>query len=126
MNAEQACGLIRGALHQLADAERKQAFALDLDSHGHRGSAMVQARLAILLDRSNRLRNALRVVHLSPVALDDEVKQCSAMGLHALVQAERLTTIVEEVLYGPNLGNPLPGATLRSDAAPTAAAPLEH
>lgn len=126
MNTEQACAMIRSALHQLAEAERKQAFSLDLYSHGHGGSAMVQARLAILLDHSNRLRNALRVVHMSPVARDDEVKRCSAMGLHALAQAERLTTTVEEVLYGPNLGNPLPGATLRSDAAPTAPARPEH
>jgi hypothetical protein len=123
MNSDQACAMIRRALHRLAKSERDQALALDLDPHGRGDTAMVQAQLAILLERSDELRNALRVVHQSAAAADDSVKRCSAMGLHALAEAEGLTTTVEEVLYGPNLRNPLPGVNLRSDAAPTAAAP---
>jgi hypothetical protein len=123
VNGEQACAMIRRALHDLADAERKQALALDLDPDGRGDTAMVQAQLAILLERSDALRAALRIVHQSELARDENVERCSAMGFRALVEAERLTTTVEEVLYGPNLGNPLSGTNVRSDAAPTAAVP---
>jgi hypothetical protein len=120
---EQACAMIRRALHNLATAERAQAFALDLDPDGRGDSAMVQAQLAILLERSDELRDALRVVRRSAVTHDERVVNCLAMGLSALAEAERLSTTVEEVLYGPDLGNPMPGANIRSDAAPTAVAP---
>jgi hypothetical protein len=123
LSSDQACAMIRRALHGLARAERKQALALDLDPDGHGDTAMVQAQLAILLERSDELRDALRIVRQSGFAGDENVERCSAMGLHALVEAERLTTTVEEVLYGPNLGNPLPGTNLRSAAAPTAVVP---
>jgi hypothetical protein len=126
ISSDQACAMIRRALHNLAKAERAQAFALDLDPDGHGDTAMVQAQLAILLERSDQLRDALRIVHQSGVAGDEGVVQCSAMGFRALVEAERLTTTVEEVLYGPNLANPLSGTNLRSDAAPTAAVPPAH
>jgi hypothetical protein len=123
ITSDQACAMIRRALHYLARAEHEQAFALNLDPDGRGDTAMVQAQLAILLERSDELRDALRIVHHSGVAGDENVERCSAMGLRALMEAERLTTSVEEVLYGPNLGNPLPGTNLRSDAAPTAAVP---
>ncbi len=123
LSSDQACAMIRRSLHELAKAERQQAFALDLDPDGRGDTAMVQAQLAILLERSDQLRDALRIVHQSGVAGDENVERCSAMGLRALVEAQRLTTTVEEVLYGPNLGNPLAGTNLRSDAAPTAAVP---
>jgi hypothetical protein len=126
ITSDQACAMIRRALHDLAQAEHEQALALDLDPDGRGDTAMVQAQLAILLERSEKLRDALHIVHHSGVAGDENVKRCSAMGLRALAEAERLTTTVEEVLYGPNLGNLLPGTNVRSDAAPSAALPPKH
>jgi hypothetical protein len=119
LTPETACAAIHRALTQLAKAERDQAFALDLDAGGG-ATTMVEARLATVLDRTNTLRAALRVVRQSTVARDPRSEQCMRMGFHALVQAEKLTTNVEEVLYGPNLSRAGPHAPLRSDAAPPA------
>jgi hypothetical protein len=126
ISSDQACATIRRALRDLADAEHQQAFALDLDPDGRGDTAMVQAQLAILLERSDQLRSALRIVRQSGVAGDENVERCTAMGFRALVEAERLTTTVEEVLYGPNLDNPPSATNLRSDAAPTAVVPPKH
>jgi hypothetical protein len=123
ISGEQACAMIRAALRDLAKAEREQAFALDLDPGGRGHSPMVEAQLAILLERSSRLREVLRTVRQSAAAADPRVEQCSQMGFRALVESERLTTSVEEVLYGPGLGGPAHNAAVTSDAAPTASVP---
>jgi hypothetical protein len=115
MTSESACTAIRAALHDLAEAERNQAFALDLESGGHgRATAMVEAALSGVLDRTDTLRAALRSVRQSAVARDPGVEQCMEMGFRSLVEAESLTTSVEQVLYGPNLSRQAP--PLRSDA----------
>ena len=123
ISSEQACAMIRAALRDLAKAEREQAFALDLDPGGRGNSPMVETQLALLLERSSRLREVLRTVRQSAAPADPRVEQCSKMGFRALVEAERLTTSVEEVLYGPSLGGPAPSTAVRSDAAPTASVP---
>ncbi|HUY28648.1 MAG TPA: hypothetical protein VMV27_14655 [Candidatus Binataceae bacterium] len=118
LGAEQACESIRSALGRLAGAEHAQAFALDL-SVGEGGSApMVATQLARLLERSNDLRDILRNVRQDAPAGDPRVQDCMNMGVHALGEAEHLTTTVEEVLYGDDE----PNAQIRSDASPTAPA----
>ncbi|HVA79689.1 MAG TPA: hypothetical protein VNF29_02060 [Candidatus Binataceae bacterium] len=116
--AEQACQSIRSALGRLARAEHAQAFALDL-SAGEGGSApMVAPQLALLLERSDDLRDILRNVRQDAPVRDPRVQDCMNMGMQALGEAEHLTTTVEEVLYGDDA----PNARIRSDASPTAPA----
>ncbi len=79
---------------------------------------MVAARLSKLLQCSSDLRDTLRNVHARTALGDPRVEECMKMGFHALAEAERLTTTVEEVLYGNE-----PGAQVKSDAMQMAPAP---
>jgi hypothetical protein len=97
---EEACRDIKSALHSLADAEHAESLALDLASNGGNSAAIVEARLSVLIDRTNDLRAALRRVRQSPVARDPMVEQCTRSGFRALVVSERLSTDVETVLFG--------------------------
>lgn len=76
---------------------------------------MVATQLAKLLQCSEDLRDTLRTVRERTRAGDPRVEECMKMGFSALAEAERLTTTVEEVLYGND-----PDAPLRSDAMRTA------
>lgn len=107
--------MIRAALRRLAHSEHEQAFALDLSAGEGGSTPMVATQLAKLLEQSAALRDTLRTVREHTRAGDPRVEECIAMGVKALAQAERLTTTVEEVLYGNNAGAPV-----RSDASPTA------
>jgi len=98
--AEAACGEIKTALHALADAEHDESFALDLAAGGGNSTAIVEARLSVLLDRTNDLRVALKRARQSAVARDPMVDQCTRMGFRALVVSEKLTSDVETVLFG--------------------------
>lgn len=124
MNAEEACATIRRALNDLAEAEHAQAFALDLVPAQDGSTAMIETRLSALLDRTSQLREALRNVRRGAVARDPSVEQCAKIGLRALVEAEKLTTSVEEVLYGRDLEDASTAAPVRSDAAPAVPAAL--
>jgi hypothetical protein len=97
---EEACRDIKSALHALADSEHDESLALDLASNGGNSAAIVEARLSVLIDRTNDLRAALRRVRQSEVARDPMVEQCTRMGFRALVVSERLSTDVETVLFG--------------------------
>ncbi|HKN14033.1 MAG TPA: hypothetical protein VJX68_12650 [Candidatus Binatus sp.] len=97
--AEAACGEIKTALHALADAEHDESFALDLAAGGGNSTAIVEARLSVLLDRTNDLRVTLRRVRQSAVARDPMVDQCTRMGFRALVISEKLSSDVETVLF---------------------------
>ncbi len=97
---ETACAEIKIALHAIAGAEHDEAIALDLASSGGNSAAMVEARLSVLLDRTQDLRVALRHVRQSAVARDPTVDQCTRMGFRALVISEKLTSDVETVLFG--------------------------
>jgi hypothetical protein len=97
---EAACTEIKDALHALASAEHDEALALDLASGGGHSSAIVAARLSVLLDRTQDLRATLRNVRRSAVARDPTVDQCTRMGFRALVISERLSSDVESVLFG--------------------------
>src|SRR5208282_3101283 len=57
---EAACTEIKTALHALADAEHDESLALDLAASGGNSTAIVEARLSVLLDRTQDLRVALR------------------------------------------------------------------
>lgn len=120
---EGACGLIRHDLSRLAEAERDQAFALNLGAAPGSSTAMIESRLAVMLDRTNRLRQNLREVRHNSVPHDPRVEQCTKMGFRALVQAERLTTSVEEFLHSHEIGEASSPGAFRSDAAAAPAAP---
>jgi hypothetical protein len=94
-----ACREIKSALHALSASEHAEAFALDLVTRGG-STSIVQARLSDLLERSQDLRKLLRRVRNSPVASEAGVEQCTRMGFRALVTAEKLSSDVEEVLFG--------------------------
>ncbi|MGH7779204.1 MAG: hypothetical protein ACREQR_05190 [Candidatus Binataceae bacterium] len=88
-------------------------------SAGEGGSTpIVAAQLAKLLECSSALRDTLRTVRERAPAGDPRVEECKKMGFRALAESERLTTTVEEVLYGNDSA-----AQVRSDAAPTAPVP---
>jgi len=99
-DAGAACNEIKTALHALADSEHAESLALDLASGGGNSTAIVMARLSVLIDRTNDLRVALRHVRQSPVARDPMVDQCTRMGFRALVISEKLSSDVESVLFG--------------------------
>ncbi len=115
ITAESACASIQQSLDELARAERDQAFSLSLASGGG-PSTLVETKLSALLDRTNRLRSALRAARQSRVGRDPRVDQCIAMGFGALGDAERLTTDVEEMLYQPNASRARPGSPVTPGA----------
>jgi len=117
LTADSACGEIRAALNDLAKAERAQALALDLVSAEGAG-VIVETRLSELLQRSNDLRVTLRRVRQSPVGGDQYVSQCITIGFRALVEAEKLSTDVEEVMYGASSAPPAAASALKPAAAP--------
>jgi len=57
--AQAACSEIKTVLRALASAEHDEALALDLASGGGNSTAIVEARLSVLLDRTQDLRLAL-------------------------------------------------------------------
>ena len=99
-DAGAACNEIKTALHALAESEHAESLALDLASGGGNSTAIVMARLSVLLDRTQDLRVTLRRVRQSAVARDPMVDQCTRMGFRALVISERLSSDVESVLFG--------------------------
>ncbi len=97
---EAACTEIKNALHALADSEHDESLALDLATGGGNSAAIVEARLSVLLDRTQDLRIALKRARQSAVARDPMVDQCTRMGFRALVISEKLSSDVETVLFG--------------------------
>ena len=118
-----ACTEIKTALHRLADAEHDESLALDLASSGGNSTAVVLARLSVLLERTQDLRVTLRRVRQSAVARDPMVDQCTRMGFRALVISEKLTSDVEGVLFGGNGSDSFAQAPAVTPGAP-AASPL--
>jgi hypothetical protein len=98
-DAGAACTEIKTALHALADSEHAESLALDLAAGGGNSTAIVAARLSVLLDRTNDLRVTLRRVRQSSVARDPMVDQCTRMGFRALVISEKLSSDVESMLF---------------------------
>jgi hypothetical protein len=119
---ETACAEIKTALHALAGAEHDEALALDLASSGGNSAAIVEARLSVLLDRTQDLRVALRHVRQSAVARDPTVDQCTRMGFRALVMSEKLSSDVETVLFGGD-DSVADAPELKSDSPAPAASP---
>ena len=121
-SAEEGCSSIRHALSRLAEAERSQAFALNLASAPGSSTAPVEARLATLLDRIKSLRETLRQVHKDAPAHDARIEQCSRMGYRALNEAEKLTSSVEELLGNREAAANSGAGPVRSGAVPGSAA----
>ncbi len=122
-DAGAACTEIKTALHALADSEHAESLALDLASGGGNSAAIVEARLSVLLDRTQDLRVTLKRVRQSAVARDPMVDQCTRMGFRALVISEKLTSDVESVLFGGNGNDSFAQAPVVTPGAP-AASPL--
>ncbi len=122
---EAACTEIKTVLHALASAEHDEALALDLASSGGNSTAIVEARLSVLLDRAQDLRVALRHVRHSAVARDPMVDQCTRMGFRALVISEKLSSDVETVLFGGD-DSVAQAPELKSDSAAPAAPPAQQ
>lgn len=120
--AEEGCASIRHALSRLAEAERSQAFALNLASTPGSSTAPVEARLATLLDRIKALRETLDRVNKDAPAHDTRIEQCSRMGFHALGDAEKLTSSVEELLGNREAADNSDQGPVRSNAAPAGSA----
>ncbi len=120
--AEAACAEIKSALRALADSEHDESLALDLASSGGNSTAIVAARLSVLLDRTQDLRVALRHVRQSAVARDPTVDQCTRMGFRALVMSEKLSSDVETVLFGGD-DSVAQAPELKSGSAAPAASP---
>jgi hypothetical protein len=122
-DAESACTEIKNALHALGESEHNESLALALSGGGN-STAIVEARLSVLLDRTQDLRVALKHARASADARDPMVDQCMRMGYRALVISEKLSSDVESVLFGgdedsvaeaPSLK---PGAPAASQPAP--------
>jgi hypothetical protein len=118
-DAGAACNEIKTALHALAESEHAESLALDLASGGGNSTAIVMARLSVLLDRTQDLRVTLRHVRQSAVARDPMVDQCTRMGFRALVISEKLSSDVESVLFGGD-GNSFAEAPALRPGAPAA------
>jgi hypothetical protein len=122
-DAESACSQIKNALRALADSEHNESLALALSGGGN-STAIVEARLSVLLDRTQDLRVALKRARASVDARDPMVDQCTRMGYRALVISEKLSSDVESVLFGGDEDSvaeapPLkPGAPAASPPAP--------
>ena len=69
-------------------------------SGGGNSTAIVEARLSVLLDRTQDLRVALKHARASADSRDPMVDQCMRMGYRALVISEKLSSDVESVLFG--------------------------
>jgi len=122
--AEAACTEIKTALHRLADSEHDESLALDLASSGGNSAAIVEARLSVLLDRTQNLRVALQRARQSAVARDPMVDQCTRMGFRALVISEKLSSDVETVLFGAD--DAFAKAPALKPAAPSASPPVQQ
>jgi hypothetical protein len=120
---EAACTEIKNALHALGDAEHDESFALDLASGGGNSSAIVEARLSVLLDRTQDLRVALEHARHGASARDPMVDQCTRMGFRALVISEKLSSDVEGVLFGGE--DSVADAPALKPAAPAASPPAQ-
>jgi hypothetical protein len=118
------CIEIKNALHRLADSEHDEALALALASNGGNSTAIVAARLSVLLERTSDLRVALKHARHSSVARDPIVEQCMRSGYRALVISEKLSSDVETVLYG-SADSLAAGPTVRP-AAPAASPPARQ
>jgi len=121
-SAQAACTEIKTVLHALAGAEHDEALALDLASSGGNSTAIVEARLSVLLDRAQDLRVVLKHVRHSAAARDPMVDQCTRMGFRALVVSEKLSSDVETVLFGGD-DSVAQALGLRSHSAAPAASP---
>ena len=117
LGGEEACSRIRTALHSLAKAEHDEEFALDLESGQGDASAMVEMHLSDVLDDSAKLRAALETVRRDGIRRDSRVEQCMKLGFRSLVAAEKLTTSIEETLYGESRPHQTAGLPTRSAAA---------
>lgn len=102
------CGEIHSALQRLAQAERAQAFALQLFVRGQESSGRrpdseaalgVEKALQQLLDGSSALRSILKRISRGPAAREAAVAGCLKLGYRSLFEAERLISDVERVLF---------------------------
>ncbi len=97
ITGDEACAEVRVEIAHLAKAERAQADALQLARNGN-DFAPVANQLHQVLDRSAELRTTLRNLGESKLARDAAVANCLKLGNQTLIEAEKLTTEVEQIL----------------------------
>lgn len=97
LSGEDACAQVRLDIARLAKAERAQADALQLARNGN-DFAPVAGQLHQVLERSADLRTTLRSLSESKLRHDAAVVNCLKVGNQILVEAEKLTTEVEQIL----------------------------
>ena len=97
LTGDEACAEVRLGIAHLAKAERAQADALQLARNGD-DFAPVANQLHQVLDRSAELRKTLRNLGKSKLTHDAAVANCLKLGNQTLVEAEKLTTEVEQIL----------------------------
>lgn len=97
LTGDEACAEVRGEIARLAKAERAQADALQLARNGD-DFAPVANQLHQVLERSAELRTTLRNLGKSKLTHDAAVANCLKLGNQTLVEAEKLTTEVEQIL----------------------------
>ncbi len=92
------CLQIRATLVPLAEAERNQAFALQLYARAP-GFGQVEAALDDLLNRSAELRKLLHRLAADDRRGEPVARGCIRRGYRSLIEAERLTKDVEQVVF---------------------------
>jgi len=104
-SAGNSCSRIRQALARLGQAERDQAFALQIFSGGGQLS-MVELRYQRMQQADGDLREVLRRVRASSLGRDPSVSECLRLGYQSLFAAEKVCTEVEQILVKAH-GEPL-------------------
>ncbi len=97
LTGDEACAEVRGEIARLAKAEHAQADALQLARTGN-DFAPISNQLQQVLERSAELRKTLRDLGKSKSSRDPAVANCLKLGNQTLVEAEKLTTEVEQIL----------------------------
>jgi hypothetical protein len=100
-----SCSAIRHALSGLGQAERDQAFALELFSRGGQLS-MVEVRYESMQHADGDLREILRRVRASRLGADQSVSECLRLGYQSLFASEKVGAEVERILTKAH-GEPL-------------------
>ncbi len=104
-SAGSSCSEIRQSLARLGQAERDQAFALQIFSGGGQIS-MVELRYQRMQQADGDLREVLRRVRASSLGRDPSVSECLSLGYQSLFAAEKVGTEVEQILVKAH-GEPL-------------------
>jgi hypothetical protein len=103
LGSEAACSEIRASISRLAQAERRQAFALRLMPKAG-PTPMVAARFSELRSRIEDLRGVLTRVRQAVPHNDEYVNRCVTLGFRSLVEAEEVSSTVGDMVMSEGGG----------------------